>query len=334
MSSSIPLSQYEKVSIGVTTYDRLEMLVETVSSILAQTHKNLEILIGNDNPERNLTMSDLGLGYDPRVIIVNHSKNLGEINNLNWLLNNSSGRYFTWLSDDDMIHPQHVEILARELSSREELSCTFSGYTSDKLLFEKSKTTNLILSEFVQFDSETFILKYSSREIAIIGCYGLFKRSSLLASGGFVSLGKGFSLYSDTLIPIMLSKCSLISVTESPSVFFRAHSNSLSNSFTDFQELLTAEWDFVQILDEIVSELPAFARIEIFENFHSWFRGNHLTVISRGSEIGLVGVSLAWFNVCKETKKAFENVGAKIESGFLRGLIFLIKHQLKIRIDF
>ena len=92
MSSSIPLSKYEKVSIGVTTYDRLEMLGETVSSILAQTHKNLEILIGNDNPERNLTMSDLGLGYDPRVIIVNHSKNLGEINNLNWLLKNSSGR--------------------------------------------------------------------------------------------------------------------------------------------------------------------------------------------------------------------------------------------------
>ena len=136
MSSSIPLSKYEKVSIGVTTYDRLEMLVETVSSILAQTHKNLEILIGNDNPERNLTMSDLGLGYDPRIIIVNHSKNLGETNNLNWLLNNSSGRYFTWLADDDMIHPQHVEILARELSSREELSCTFSSYTSDKLLFE------------------------------------------------------------------------------------------------------------------------------------------------------------------------------------------------------
>jgi glycosyltransferase involved in cell wall biosynthesis len=334
MSSSTPVSKSEKISIGVTTYDRLEMLVETVSSILAQTHENLEILIGNDNPERNLTMSDLGLGFDPRIIIVNHPKNLGEINNLNWLLKNSSGRYFTWLSDDDIIHPQHLEILARELLSREELSCTFSGYTSDKSLFEKSKEKDLMLSEFLQMDSENFILKYSDREIAIIGCYGLFKRSNLLAVGGFISLGEGFSPYSDTLIPIMLSSHSMISVTESPSVFFRAHSESLSNSFTDVRELLNAEWDFIQILVGIVSEFPTLIRIEIFKNFSSWFRDNHLTVISRGRDIGLVGIFSAWLRACKERKMVFESAGIKMDSGFVPGLFILTKHQIRKKLEF
>ena len=333
MTSPTLVSKHEKISIGVTTYDRLEMLTETVSSILAQTHENLEILVGNDNPERNLTMSDLGLGYDPRVIIVNHSKNLGEINNLNWLLKNSSGRYFTWLSDDDIMHPQHIEILASELSSREELSCTFSGYTSDKFLFEKSKAKELMPSEFLQFDSENFILKYSHREIAIIGCYGLFKRSNLLAAGGFISLGEGFSPYSDTLIPIMLSAHSLISVTESASIFFRAHSQSLSNSFTDVRELLDAERDFVKILGGIVSEFPTLTRTEIFANFSSWFRDNHLTVISRGSELGLIGLLSAWINACKERIIVFDNTGIKIDCGFVPGLFILIKHKIRKKIE-
>lgn len=329
MTSPILISKDEKISIGVTTYDRLEMLTETVSSILVQTHENLEILVANDNPERNLSMSDLGLEYDPRVIIVNHPKNLGEINNLNWLLKNSSGRYFTWLSDDDIIHPQHIEILARELSSREELSCTFSGYTSDKLLFDRSKAKDLVPCKFLQFDSENFILKYSHREIAIIGCYGLFKRSNLLAAGGFTSLGEGFSPYSDTLIPIMLSAHSLISVTESSSIFFRAHSRSLSNSFTDVRELLDAERDFVQILGGIVSEFPTLTRKKIFANFSCWFRDNHLTVILRGSEMGIVGLLCAWINACKERIMLFEKTGTEIYIGFVPGLFILLKHQIR-----
>ena len=107
----------------------------------------------------------------------------------------------------------------------------------------------------------------------------------------------------------------------------------MSNSFTDFQELLTAEWDFVQILDEIVSELPAFTRIKIFENFHSWFRDNHLTVISRGSELGLIGLLSAWINACKERIIVFDNTGIKIDCGFVPGLFILIKHKIRKKIE-
>lgn len=334
MPSPILVTENVKVSIGVTTYDRFDMLVETISSIINQTYKNLEVLISNDNPQRILTLSDLGLEHDSRIRIVNHSKNLGELANLNWLIDNASGQYFTWLCDDDIIHPQHIEILARELTLRKELSCTFSGYTSDKLLFEKLKSTNLQFAKFIEFDSESFILKYSRREIEIIGCYGLFVRQSLLATGGFVRLSDAFSPYSDTLIPIMLTRFGLISITKSHSVYFRAHSGSISNSFTDVRELLNAELNFVQILIGIISGLPTSRKTEILRNFQSWFRNNHLTVISRGGNLGLISLCRVWLHACIQSQKTFKNTRIKTKTGFLAGIFYLIKHHIKARIEF
>jgi glycosyltransferase involved in cell wall biosynthesis len=323
MPNPILVSENIKVSIGVTTYDRFDMLVETINSIINQTYKNLEIIVSNDNPQRILTLSDFGLEHDSRIRIVNHSKNLGELTNLNWLMDNASGQYFTWLCDDDIIHPQHIEILAKELTLRKDLSCTFSGYTSDELLFEKLKSTNLQFSKFFAFDSESFILKYSRREIEIIGCYGLFVRQSLLATGGFVRLSDDFSPYSDTLIPIMLTRFGLISITKSPSVYFRAHSGSISNSFTEVREFLNAELNFVQILSGI-----------ILRNFQSWFRNNHLTVISRGGNLGLGSLCLVWLHACIQSQRTFKNTRIKTKTGFLAGIFYLIKHHIKARIEF
>jgi hypothetical protein len=108
----------------------------------------------------------------------------------------------------------------------------------------------------------------------------------------------------------------------------------LSNSFTDVRELLNAEWDFIQILVGIVSEFPTLIRIEIFKNFSSWFRDNHLTVISRGRDIGLVGIFSAWLRACKERKMVFESAGIKMDSGFVPGLFILTKHQIRKKLEF
>jgi len=48
-------------SIGIPTYDRIELLRHTVLSILNQTFKNFEILIANDCTQKKLTYKKLGL---------------------------------------------------------------------------------------------------------------------------------------------------------------------------------------------------------------------------------------------------------------------------------
>ena len=101
-------------SIGVTTYDRVELLIETLSSITAQTFTDFEVIVGNDNPERTLTAEALGVD-DQRIRFVNHASNLGELNNMNTLLDISRGRYFTWLADDDLYAPTFLAAVAEAL---------------------------------------------------------------------------------------------------------------------------------------------------------------------------------------------------------------------------
>jgi len=48
------------------------MLVEAIHSVIKQTYANLEIIIGNDNPERNLSLGKLGIPEDNRIKIINH----------------------------------------------------------------------------------------------------------------------------------------------------------------------------------------------------------------------------------------------------------------------
>ena len=49
----------EKITIGIVTYDRINLLKRAILSILSQSYKNYEILIGNDNPKIKLTPKKL-----------------------------------------------------------------------------------------------------------------------------------------------------------------------------------------------------------------------------------------------------------------------------------
>ena len=94
------------VTIAITTYDRISLLEDTIHAVLRQTFSDFKIIIANDNPKRILSFDNLKIPEDPRIEIVNHKVNLGEIENLNWLMNKANTPYFTWLADDDILHPK------------------------------------------------------------------------------------------------------------------------------------------------------------------------------------------------------------------------------------
>ena len=83
-------------SIGIITYDRAEMLKEAVKSVLSQTYKNFEVIISNDNPKKKVSLATLGIKPNKCVRIINHNVNLGEAENLNFVLQASRGDYFSW----------------------------------------------------------------------------------------------------------------------------------------------------------------------------------------------------------------------------------------------
>ena len=252
-------------------------------SILNQNYKNFILVISNDNPERVLTLENLNLPFDSRIIIVNQRINLGEIANLNWLMNYAQAPYFTWLADDDLLHPDYLRIMANELSKDPKLPAVFSNYIHGPVPSEKFYAP--VVPAPITLKSDKFLELYSARQLSLIGSYGLFKIEELRRIGGFRKLGKGFSPASDTLIPLLIASEFDIRYIDSPIVFLRTHQASISSSSTDLNAYISAELDFLLILRTVVSKFPKKLENQVIENFRGWFTENHLAVIYRNTNL-------------------------------------------------
>lgn len=226
-------------SIGVTTFKRRELLVETLSSILAQTFVDFEVIVGNDNTAESLTQEMLGID-DRRVRILNHPVNLGEIGNMNELLAQSRGRYFTWLADDDLYMPDFLQAVRDAHERHGPVSCVFTNYASgatckpDKVSY--ADRIKLVLGR-------DFLRTYLDRRIKAIGCYGVFELRYIREIGGMERLGSGFSPYSDNLLVVKAGALESLCYIDAPLIFFRTHPGSMSYSSPDFDAYLTAQED-------------------------------------------------------------------------------------------
>jgi len=92
-----------KISILIPTCNRQPLLKIAIESCLQSDDKNeLEILIGNDGKELTEVFFDhLKLPKNCQIIYFNHSKILGQAENINFLIEKASGEFITILHDDD-----------------------------------------------------------------------------------------------------------------------------------------------------------------------------------------------------------------------------------------
>jgi hypothetical protein len=136
--------------------------------------------------------------------------------------------------------------------------------------------------EIINFSTGSFIREYLLRNIKLIGCYGVAKTSVLKKIGGMPSLGKSFSPYADSLVPILLSTHGSIAFIKSKLCFLRMHSGSISASASDFEAYTSAEADFLDKLSEVRSLLCShIGYSEIIFNMVNWFRDDEMTVLLR-----------------------------------------------------
>lgn len=95
-----------KVSIVIPTYDRPKFLLRAINSVIAQTEKDWELLIVDDNGinttaqiETERVISQLLV--DSRIRYLKHEKNKGGCAARNTGIKNSSGELLAFLDDDD-----------------------------------------------------------------------------------------------------------------------------------------------------------------------------------------------------------------------------------------
>ena len=107
---------YPKVSIIIPAYNAANYLSSAIDSALAQTYKNIEIIIVNDGSKDSGATAKVAQSYGNKIRYF-EKENGGSSSALNYGIKNMTGEWFSWLSHDDLYYPNKVQVEIDYLNS-------------------------------------------------------------------------------------------------------------------------------------------------------------------------------------------------------------------------
>lgn len=115
------------VSVVIPTYNRPDYLRSTIASALAQTYRNIEVIV-QDNASPVDLARWIASFDDPRVRFYRNEKNIGSHANITTAMRRATGKYVAWLFDDDLWHPDFLTQLVPALEGAPDCVIAFADY--------------------------------------------------------------------------------------------------------------------------------------------------------------------------------------------------------------
>lgn len=118
------------VSIIVPVYNVEKFILETIEAVTKQTHTNWELLLVEDgSTDRTVERIEdyLAESGEQRVKLIRLSENVGAAGARNVGMEQSHGRYVTYLDSDDLWRPEKLE-LQLEFMKQEDCAFSYTGY--------------------------------------------------------------------------------------------------------------------------------------------------------------------------------------------------------------
>lgn len=166
------------VTVGIPVYNDEKYVATAIKDILAQTYRNLEIIIAdNCSTDGSEGVCRSYASQDARVRYVRHDRNIGPMDNFRYLLDQAQGVYFMWAASDDRWDSEFVERLVCSLESDPRAAVAFCNYSEideqgtllpGRYCFDFGGTS--ALRRIIKFH-----ITLSARRDSFI--YGLFRRS-------------------------------------------------------------------------------------------------------------------------------------------------------------
>ena len=100
-----------KVSIVIATYNRKNVLMKSIQSVLDQTYSNLEILVVDDGSTDETWRLFHNKELDPRIRYLQLDKNNGSTVARNKGISEAQGEYIMVWDSDDVLYPYALEVV-------------------------------------------------------------------------------------------------------------------------------------------------------------------------------------------------------------------------------
>lgn len=109
------------VSIIIPTFNRAQLIAETLDSIILQTHRDWECIVIDDHSSD--TTKEVVKSYCEKDVRIKYfhlpaGKNTGANSARNYGLHQSKGDYIIWFDSDDLMTPGHIEGKLKKIQNR------------------------------------------------------------------------------------------------------------------------------------------------------------------------------------------------------------------------
>ena len=189
----IKYNKYPLISIIIPIYNRSNLIVQCIQSLLNQSYTNLEIIIINDNSTDNTLDQLKQFLSNDKIIILSNNENYGCYTSINLAINMASGEYITIHGSDDFSLHNRFEILMNTMLENNLLMCGnyilrshFSSFDNLDINNNKNIFNNIIIQNLInqQHNSEC------CRAMVSLGTL-IYHRSVIEIIGEFEFIRKG-----------------------------------------------------------------------------------------------------------------------------------------------
>lgn len=166
----------ELISIIIPVYKVEKYLSRCIESVMAQTYRNIEILLIDDgSPDKCPEICDNYADKDPRIKVV-HKKNGGLSDARNAGITLAEGKYISFLDSDDYVHPRMYQELLHILKKEEaDVSfCNLNRVYSEE--YELNDIQDGTLHIYSGKQAVKNILDKNLHVVSVIACGKLYKK--------------------------------------------------------------------------------------------------------------------------------------------------------------
>ena len=209
------------ISVIVPIYKVEKYLPECVESILAQSYKNLEIiLVDDDSPDGCPALCDDYAKKDKRIKVI-HKKNGGLSDARNAGIDAATGEYICFVDSDDYVAKDYVKKLYEALYGNDaDMSVCGYKYVLENGVKEKGEAPKAGLLTEDNYWPKVYDGMYITFVVAWNKLYGknIFKK---------IRYKKGMINEDEIILHKILSQCRKIAVIEDPLYFYRKREDSI-----------------------------------------------------------------------------------------------------------
>lgn len=237
------------ISVIVPIYNSSDYLIKSISSILSQTYKNIEIILIDDcSKDNSLDICKKITKNDARVQLLKNDCQKGAAYSRNLGIKLSKGKYVCFVDSDDEVNENYVEYLYNLLiknSADMSIGCYLVKSDKKEIFFKNNNLKKVMVPE------ECLEKVLCSNGISVSLCAKLFSRKAL----NNIIFPEGYMYEDDAKIYNIIMNCDRIAYgSECIYTYYKRKNSVMTLGFSDKRLILLKYAE--DIKKDILSKYP------------------------------------------------------------------------------